>query len=230
MGKIFKSIVCSIIALSAICNTYAQAQTPEINKKDDSYKSNYTYPYMYLGKRIDISVAGVFAPAKYKATQKFENYMGVGASIAAYLVLKNRKNALGAAFDFSQMQALDLATYYYSFLAGPAYSFNFSPFGKVHVCLDIAAGYMFKRNVVYPNLYIDQMQKINKLNIHSLGFKTGISFFKWSNGIPCEYRIAVKAPCANALFSPENDRKIIKNALGNEWEISIAFGARFGNY
>lgn len=186
--------------------------------------------YSFIGRRLDINMLAGVSLMQYKPIDSYKTYVAWGASATGYFVFKNRKNALGAGLDFSHNQSMENATHYYSVLFGPAYSYNFSPFSKVHCCLDISAGYMFRRNFVTSNIFIDEIFAMNKVNQHTLGIKAGISLFKWSGDFPSEYRLTVKAPIGNSLFMKGNNKTKTQNAFGNCWEITLSFGARFGRY
>lgn len=192
--------------------------------------ANSPTTYSYVGKRLDISIPLSVASINYKPIHSHEAYMGVGISISGYFVLKNRKNSLGASLDFSGLEALEHSARYSSLMVGPAYSYNFNPFGKVHICLDIAAGYWFMRHVVSSNIFVNELRAMSGQNIHTLGIKAGVSLFKWNEGIPCEYRLNVKAPFSTTLLMAGENKAMAKRAFGDMWEISLSFGVRFGNY
>lgn len=183
------------------------------------------------GERLDLELGFGTTQMKAKPLDANLSMLGGGLSATGYKVAPDRKNAIGAIFDLSFNQASSYNISHYSIMVGPAYSYNFSPFGKRHICLDFAAGYLFREHSVSNGLKTRIMGDANGLKQHTLAIKAGISLFMWLDyDSPMMYRLTFGAPVGGSLLMRGNKKKLFDQSFGNSWNIGLSVGWRFGRY
>lgn len=192
--------------------------------------SSVRTPITFAGERFDLSFGFGVTYQRAKPINKRLVMLGAAISGTGYLVSQNFKHAYGLHLDLMFNQASSLNISSYSILFGPAYSYNLNPFGKSHVCLDFAGGYMFRRYFVSTSVRNDQLETANKLIQHALAIKAGISVFSWLGDSPQEYRLSFSLPVGETVFMSEKRKKVYNDAFENSWNITLTLGWRFGNY